>query len=260
MGDDPMKDPTDLQWMYGILIILLVFYSIAMFIVFLTLLLLGAFGYSLLFDDTLFTQEGFFLVYGSIFYLLGGFILIFSVIGLALLKRRVRKQMDPEKKGSKLDRMIPIVGGLLLLGMIITGILSFNDEEEFIFFAISGPILFIILYLNWKVIDIPAKTIALFRRKSILKLSRDASTPMIIALFSFIPIIYCVRFEDAPLSTVFAVYLETLFVLSVMFTFISMIVMLYHLSKQIKEMKGVLDLKDMDINYREDTRLFLSEE
>jgi hypothetical protein len=246
--------------MRGILITVLIFYSMAMLIVFLVLLLIGAFGISVIFDDTLFIQEDFFLVFGFFIYLLGGFILLFSVIGLAILKRKVRKQLDPVKKGSRFDRLIPAAGGILLFGMIITGAFTFKYEDEFYFFAIFGSILFFILFLNWKVIDIPAKTIAMFGRKKVLKLSRDASVPLIIAILSFIPLIYCVRFEDAPLATIFVVNLEILFVLGVIYTFISLIVMLYHFGKHIQRMKDGMDLGYADLDHLEDTRLFLSKE
>jgi hypothetical protein len=260
MGSDNLRDPTDLQWMSGILITVLVFYSFAMLIVFLILLLLGAFIHSLLFDSSLFTQEEFFLAWGFILYLLGGFILLFSIIGLGLLKRRVKKQLSPKEKGSRIDPSIIIVGSFLIVGIVVTGIFSLSRDSEFIIFTITTPIILGILLMNWQVIDIPAKTLALLGKKKVLRLSRDASVPLLAALLGFIPIIYSVGFEDAPQITIYAVYLETLFAMGVMTTFVSITVMLYHLNKQIKEMKGLLDLEQLGDAKMEDTRLFLSKE
>lgn len=251
-----MESRLSLKWMSGILIFLLVIYSLALFVVFLMSLILGIFLRSLIFEDTLSTQGSFILVICFFVYLIMGIITLISAISLGLLRLNIRKQVDPEWKGPKPDPIITIGGSLLFITWGLTSILSSESGEEFIFISIFGPIILGAIFLNWQVVDIPAKALALLGKEKVRRISRNASIPMMIALLGLIPITYSMGFEDAPITTIVIVYLEILFVLGIVTTLVSICFLLYHLKRQIKEMEGIVDLDLMGLDHEEDTKLF----
>jgi hypothetical protein len=229
-----LKDPRPLENMAGIMFTLLIFYGLALMFVAGILLFVGSYLFSMLFEDTLFTQDEFILAQGSLIYIIGGIILIFALIPLGVMKRKWNSYQENEPR--KEIWPYGIAAGIFA-AWILTGAFSLSGNEEYFIFATFGPFLLLIGLMNWKVVDIPSKVLAELGNQKALKLSRDAAIPVVILLFSFIPMVHAISFLDAPVVTIFIIYMEVLFAGGVITTFVCMVVLYGKLKKMAKVLR-----------------------
>lgn len=231
-----MKDQGYLQWASGFVIVLIALYGVSLLIVFLVTILLFDFVGSL-FTDELSTQSVAFLPLGSMIYLIGGFFLLITTVALqgvySKLKRSIEERDSSRKRLGYDKRMLLFVLIAVLSAWALSATLFINDSDEFTAVAIMGIVLLLLSFLNWKVVDIPARAIAITGDQSALKISTHAAIPMVVLGLSFVPLISALQFEDAPTETIILVYLEVMFALGVVCTFVSLINIKRKLSKRI---------------------------
>ncbi|MGA1792952.1 MAG: hypothetical protein ACMUHM_03285 [Thermoplasmatota archaeon] len=231
-----MKVSGYLQWASGFVITLIVLYSISMLIVALLVILLLNFAGSL-FTNELETQPIGILGIGSMIYVTGWFFLLIGTIALQTVYHKMKRSIDETDEAV----VKPGYDKKLLLFMLIaalsawalSAILFINGSDEFIAVAIMGTVLLLLSFLNWKVVDIPARALALAGDTSGLKISTHAAVPMVVLGMSFVPFISALQYENAPTETIVSVYLEAMFVLGVVCTFVSLINIQRKLSKRI---------------------------
>ena len=107
-----------------------------------------------------------------------------------------------------------LLPALLIFSYMIAAVLVFWDEEgveAFMFLLFSAGIRFAVFLLKWRIIDIPAKALSRLGNEKGLKRARLSAVPLVVLLFSFLPLLASFRFEDAPTGTIVIVYLEVLY-------------------------------------------------
>ncbi len=205
------------------LLILTVIYALALMLLIPIAFLIGAYLISLL-GNELFTQGDFFLFQGMFFIIISGTFDLIAVMVMSGYNFFFKEEIDelPSERNQIVSRT-PYV--LLFLGMIfsygILGTFIIDKGEGYAIFTFFGIILFIFLFLKWKIIDIPAKALLLLGNENGLKWGRISAIPFLILLFSFFSLLISFRFEEAPTGTIILVYLEILFALSVLINLFS---------------------------------------
>ncbi len=204
------------------LLLLAIVYALALFILIPIGFLIGSYIISL-FENELFTQDLYFIFSGMFLIFVS---LVFDVIA-SLAMAGFRSALDCDLgttryRGSStrvriLYLVIPI---LLLISYLISDWLLFDGNQALLFFIWVG-ILIGFFFFKWKVIDIPAKALALIGNENSLKRSRTSAIPLVIFLFSFITILFSFRYEDAPSGTIVMFYLEVLFLMAIMINIIN---------------------------------------
>lgn len=208
--------------MFSTLLFLTIIYALALFILIPIVFLLGAFATSL-FESELFTQEGNFLFHGMFFITVSLFFDFIAVLILTGFRSTLDGEPeDPRFRRSSLStRILYISIPFVIIFSYLVSTLFFMEGDEAFFLFLGMGILLAFFFMKWKVIDIPAKSLALIGNEGSLKRSRMSAVPFVIFLFSFMAILFSFRFEDAPFHTIIIVYLEFLFSISILINLIN---------------------------------------
>ncbi|MGA1848511.1 MAG: hypothetical protein ACMUHB_04135 [Thermoplasmatota archaeon] len=233
-----------LRGLWGTLSTLTFFYALSLLLVLPITLLLGSLVLSL-FRDELFTQGIFLLVYGTFFMIIGGIIDLVCTIVMVGLKTRLKASLG---KGSAIDRtdgsrvLYIIFPVLLISSSILVGALSIGESGAFLFLSFWGAVIFVFYFLKWKVIDVPAKALALMGNEKGLKRARLSAVPLIIFVFSLLALAASFRYDDAPISTIVVVYLEVLYATSVLINLFSIGGLTKDINEEIASWEKVMEV------------------
>ncbi|MBN1389734.1 MAG: hypothetical protein JXA22_03720 [Candidatus Thermoplasmatota archaeon] len=230
------------------LITLTVFYALALMVVILISFLVGAYILSL-FTEELFTQ-GFYVLYpGMLFIVLGGAIDLIAVIAMTGVRVSLRSSIGRESaketiRGWRTHYLIFPV--LLVCSFIVAAAIVFKREEvveTFTLLLVSSGIIFAFYILKWQVIDIPAKALSQLGNEKGLKRARLSAIPLVVLLFSFLPLLASFRFEDAPTETIIVVYLEVLYASAILINLYCIGGLMKDLNVEIATWEKILELQ-----------------
>jgi len=223
---------------------LTVFYALALLIVIPIVFLVGTYVISL-FTEELFTQGIFFLAYGMFFIVVGGIIDLIAMMVLMGIKASLKASVKGARKneGNSWRVSYYMIPALLICSYITATALVFSEEETLMFLIVTAGIIFTFFFLKWQVIAIPAKGISLLGNEKGLKRSRLSAVPFVILLFSFLPLVVSFRFEDAPIATIIAVYLEVLYALTIIINLYAMGGLVKDLNEEISSWEQVMEVQ-----------------
>ncbi|MGA1820834.1 MAG: hypothetical protein ACMUHU_07500 [Thermoplasmatota archaeon] len=235
-----MKVSSYLRWTSGFVITLIVLYSISLLITIIIMLLLFDYMGSL-FTNELSTQYGASIALGGMIYLIGGFFLLITSAALqgvySKLKRTVER-LDKSRKQPGYDKRLLLIAMIAVIcSWALSAAIFIDGSDELIAVGIMGAVLLLLSFLNWKVVDIPARALAVAGDTTALKISTHAAVPMVVLGVSFIPFISALQYENAPTETIVSVYLEAMFALGVICTFVSLINIQSKLGKRIEALE-----------------------
>ncbi|MGA1822037.1 MAG: hypothetical protein ACMUIG_05885 [Thermoplasmatota archaeon] len=216
-----MKGIGYLKGLMGALMVLTFFYSLALLIVIPIVLLVGIYVYSL-FGNELFTQGFHFIAPGMFFIMISGVIDLLIFIAMWGIMSALKSHVGPEIEKAR-DRKfrrkewIPysIIASLILIFFFLFGNLVLEDQDAFYSLIFIFCVLLAFLVLKWKVIRVPAKALDLLGNEKGLTWARISVIPLLIFIFSMIPLTISFGYGDAPTETILLVYLEVIFALSV---------------------------------------------
>ena len=180
-----------------------------------------------LFSNELDTQPEGFLLIGVWIYLFGGMLILIGTLSLQVSYTKIKRMLPPadeKSDGPGYDGRV-LISALIVIAAswVLTIILFIDSSDDLIALPIMGAVLLLLSFLNWKVVDIPARILSVTGDESALRISTYAAVPMVIAGFSFIPLISVFFRHSAPHETIVTAYLESLFALGVLCTFASLI-------------------------------------
>jgi len=231
-----MSEAGYLKGLMGALITLTIFYAVALLVVLPILLMIGLYIISL-FGNELFTQDIYSIFPGMFFIVISGIIDLIWVIGMIGIRAGLKHSLKStaEKEFSRLEIIIySIIPLMIAISFVVIGFLITEEFDSLYTLSIGAGILLAFVFLKWKVIDIPAKALCFMKNEKSLRWSRISAIPLVIFIFSIIPLLITLGMDDIPTETILLVYLEVLFALSIIINLFSIGGVVSEIGVQIK--------------------------
>jgi hypothetical protein len=212
-----------LKVIQGTLIASLVGYSVVIPVVLMIIPTILMFLVELLAGGSLQGQPFFFFSFGLSIYVMGGiFILIMAIIIFSnerVFNKDTVKEYSTGRWFKSIVPVVSIIAVLFILSTLLSSVLALESMEEAIMVTAVGIVLLIIFISNWVVVGVPSIIIAGHGRKKTLNLAKVSAIPLVVFIFSFVPLVLSMGYQDGPVDLIVLTYLELLFLVTVSINF-----------------------------------------
>jgi hypothetical protein len=139
-------------------------------------------------------------------------------------KTKDHYKVDERTKTVKISILILLA--IFLFSMILAISMKAEAEEEWWVMVIMGLALFVTFFANWTIIGIPSIIMVRLGKKKMAKLAKVSAIPLVLFMISYIPLVLSLDARDGPFELILLLYLEFLFILTVVINFTLIQIML----------------------------------